>query len=416
MDQKFDSAFDSIDGHHRKSRRATVGLLIAVSVTLSACGVLGSRDSKNSPKPDTTETKAAQDKKKARVNQEFNSRFYVGAGLLASKLDPDADESVTYSVDQTQDSGASIAVGYDLSERFSLEGHIADLGEATFDPNGSVSYQVGGLSAIVYGLNKAGKRARREGLSVFGRIGVGGMKNDEKVVDYERVNDVHLLLGAGAEYGFSNGLAVRAELVAHEADAKYGQLGLIYRFGDAAGSTTGKKVPEPEKVAIPEKEETVATVEPVPEPEATVRGALDSDNDGIPDPLDQCADTKLGRPVNGTGCEVFSGVIEGVNFASASARLTDNAESILAEVAVLLRDNPELRITIEAHTDNEGPAEANLNLSKLRAVAVARYLVNHGVKGSRLRPKAFGESKPRASNTDAAGRRQNRRVEFQVIE
>lgn len=413
MDQNFSCALDSHVGDHRKSRQATVGILIALSVTLSACGVLGSRDSQKSG---DVAKKAAQDAKEAKVDQDFNSRIYAGAGVLVSRLEPDADESVTYSVDQKDDSGASFTLGYDLSERFSIEGHMADLGEATFNPNGSVGYKVGGLSAIVYGLNKAEKRARREGLSLFGRVGVGGMKNDEEVVDYERVNDVHLLLGAGAEYGFSNGLALRAELVAHEADAKYAQLGLIYRFGEAAGSPTGKKAEKPAKIAIPEKEETVAKVEPLPEPEATVRGALDSDNDGIPDPLDQCADTKLGRPVNGTGCEVFSGVIEGVNFAIASARLTDNAEAILVDVAGILRENPDLRITIEAHTDNEGSAEANLQLSKLRAVAVARYLVNNGVKGSRLRPKAFGESKPRTSNADAAGRRQNRRVEFQVIE
>jgi len=407
VDQKFSSALDSHVGGYHKSRLATVGVLIAVSVSLSACGVLGSRDTQKSG---AVATKAAEDGKKAIVDQDFNSRFYVGAGVLASKLEPDADESITYSVDQESDSGASVALGYDLSERFSIEGHIADLGEATFNPNGSVGYKVGGLSAIMYGLNKAEKRARREGLSLFGRIGVGGMKNSEKVVEYERVNDVHLLLGAGAEYGFSNKLAVRAELVAHEADAKYAQLGLIYRFGEAAGAATGKKA------AKPETDETGAQVAPLPEPEATVRGALDSDNDGIPDPIDQCADTKLGRPVNGTGCEVFGGVIEGVNFAIASAQLTDSAETILANVAVVLRENPDLRITIEAHTDNEGSAEANLQLSKLRAVAVARYLVNNGVKGSRLRPKAFGESKPRVSNADAAGRRQNRRVEFQVIE
>ena len=73
-------------------------------------------------------------------------------------------------------------------------------------------------------------------------------------------------------------------------------------------------------------------------------------------------------------------------------------------------------VSVEAHTDNQGAAAGNLELSKNRALSVARYLVSKGVSGARLKPQAFGESRPRVSNATAAGRAQNRRVEFNIVE
>ena len=60
------------------------------------------------------------------------------------------------------------------------------------------------------------------------------MRNQGDGVVFERLNDYHLLAGIGAEYGFGSGIAVRGELVAHETDAKYGQISLVYRLGSAA--------------------------------------------------------------------------------------------------------------------------------------------------------------------------------------
>ena len=120
--------------------------------------------------------------------------------------------------------------------------------------------------------------------------------------------------------------------------------------------------------------------------------------------------------MNATGCALFNGVIEGVNFESGSDRLTSSAQQILGDVATTLRNYPDIRIAVEAHTDNQGGAESNLQLSKRRAIAVARFLVEQGVAGPRLKPQAYGESQPRSSNATAEGRTMNRRVEFQVIQ
>ena len=350
----------------------------------------------------------------------FDRRVYVGGGVLVSQLEPDADAESGVELDEDTSAGGSLAVGYDLSERFSVEGHVASLGEATFLPDGDVAYQVGGLSGIVYGLNDADDRLLREGFSVFGRLGVGTMRNQADEVEFERVNDFHLLAGAGVEYGLDNGLAVRGELVAHETDARYAQLGLLYRFGEAntsarrAGAVRSAPAPSPS----PSPPEDVAGAEPtaVPSIASPTGAALDGDGDGVADAVDRCTDTRAGRPVDADGCDVLGGVVEGVGFESGSDTLTDGSRTVLSGVAETLRQFPVIDIAIEAHTDNQGAADGNLELSRRRALAVARHLANEGVEPARLRPRAFGESRPVASNATPEGRAANRRVEIAIVE
>jgi len=75
---------------------------------------------------------------------------------------------------------------------------------------------------------------------------------------------------------------------------------------------------------------------------------LDSDNDGVADAIDNCPGTALNAPVDGSGCAFFDGVIEGVNFETGSARLTDDASLILEGVSATMLQNPDIRVTIEA--------------------------------------------------------------------
>lgn len=357
------------------------------------------------------------------ADRSFDKRIYAGGGVLLSRLEPDTSQVAAVSVDDTNSGGGALMLGYDLNNRFSVEGHIADLGESTLSPDGSIAYQVAGLSGLVYGLNSREKRMNREGLAAFGRFGLGALNNDAEVVRFERVNDLHLLIGAGLEYGFENGLAARAEVLAHETDARYAQLALIYRFGTKRSQRAQPESPisaAPETAVIPDLKapSAEAEVNPVPSPEPAEREplALDADLDGVMDDVDACLNTGAGLPVDPTGCEVFGGVIEGINFVSGSADLTDGAVVVLEEVATTLRDYPAISVTIEAHTDNSGDATANLQLSRRRALTVARFLVDQGILGSRLRPQAFGESEPRATNSTEEGKAANRRVEFSVFQ
>lgn len=360
----------------------------------------------------------------------FSNRVYVGAGALVSDLDPDTSGVPGTSVDDSMSAGGSLALGYDLNHRFTVEGHVASLGDATLEPSGSIDYIVGGISGIVYGFNDRRERSRREGFSVFGRLGVGALSNDSSGVDHDMVNSVHLLAGAGFEYGLENGLGIRAELVAHEEDARYAQLGLVYRFGEASRLRSGSPVIPSESAELPaapasevELPETYVAPDPEPVSETVVEPVpvdpvpavdLDTDNDSVADARDQCPDTAAGLPVDADGCVLFDGVVEGLTFLSGSDELTDEAIAVLADVALALRDYPEVVLTIEAHTDNAGDAVDNLQLSKRRAIAVASFLVDRGISGSRLKPQAYGESRPTASNSTAEGRAANRRVEFVV--
>ena len=356
---------------------------------------------------------------------EYDGRYYVGAGALISKLEPDTDD-VPESVSDSESEGFSFTAGVDISESLGIEGYLSDLGSAELAPAGSVDYQVGGLSVLAYGLGSAKDRRERIGLMPFGRVGIGALQNEAESVRYEKVNDVHLLLGAGLEYGFDNGFAARVEVIAHETDARFAQLGLIYRFGQYGAEAANRiqnSTSQPQDTSIaastPKADPLSEEAEPAAQqPESSLVAPVvpDSDLDGVPDASDQCPDTGSGLPVRDDGCEVFNGVIEGINFETGSDSLTPDAVGVLAGVAQTLRDYPQIKVAIESHTDNRGSAIENLQLSRRRAIAVARFLVDQGISGSRLKPQAFGESTPRVSNRTAEGRAANRRVEFSVFE
>lgn len=103
----------------------------------------------------------------------------------------------------------------------------------------------------------------------------------------------------------------------------------------------------------------------------------------------------------------------GILFATGSSTLEGESTPTLQEIATMLKAHPELKLTIEGHTDNVGSAAANQTLSEQRAAAVAQYLeTNAQIDPSRLVTKGFGDTRPVAPNTTAEGRAQNRRVEL----
>lgn len=104
---------------------------------------------------------------------------------------------------------------------------------------------------------------------------------------------------------------------------------------------------------------------------------------------------------------------QGIFFDTGSDHIRPESTPTLEEIAAMLRDHGDLRLTIEGHTDNVGNAAANQTLSEQRAAAVKQYLVTRAkVDPVRLTTKGFGASKPVAPNTTAEGRQNNRRVEL----
>ncbi len=85
---------------------------------------------------------------------------------------------------------------------------------------------------------------------------------------------------------------------------------------------------------------------------------------------------------------------------------------MLDGIADYLKRNMDVRVHIEGHTDDTGPAAWNQTLSEMRAASAKAYLVSKGVDDARLTTSGVGESDPFVPNTSAENRSRNRRVEF----
>lgn len=114
-------------------------------------------------------------------------------------------------------------------------------------------------------------------------------------------------------------------------------------------------------------------------------------------------------------CSIFGVAVRKVNFLSGSAELTEQAKTALQRPARVMLEHPDLVLDVRAHTDALGSAEANMQLSQLRAQSVQQFFVAYGVQKQRLQVAGLGETEPVASNSTESGRRQNRRVEFRLL-
>lgn len=101
-----------------------------------------------------------------------------------------------------------------------------------------------------------------------------------------------------------------------------------------------------------------------------------------------------------------------VLFDTAQATLKPGAYPTIDKVAEVLKAEPDRRLTIEGHTDSVGEEGYNQELSQRRASAVRTALLERGVATEQIIATGKGESFPIASNDNAGGRQQNRRVEL----
>ncbi len=97
-----------------------------------------------------------------------------------------------------------------------------------------------------------------------------------------------------------------------------------------------------------------------------------------------------------------------------SYALRGSSRDELREMADVFNKYNDTTIVVAGHTDSKGSESYNQRLSERRANAVAGYLENLGVRGSRLDAVGYGEARPKASNSTASGRQANRRVELYV--
>ncbi|MBI6117430.1 OmpA family protein [Salegentibacter maritimus] len=146
----------------------------------------------------------------------------------------------------------------------------------------------------------------------------------------------------------------------------------------------------------------------------------DKDGDGVLDKDDDCPEV-AGTAAN-NGCpepdvEVISELNEyskTVLFDLNKATIRDDSEEALQSIADIMNEYPNTIFHIEGHTDSTGNADYNEKLSRERAASVEAWLEENGVESSRLTSEGYGESRPIATNSTAAGRQDNRRVEISL--
>lgn len=146
---------------------------------------------------------------------------------------------------------------------------------------------------------------------------------------------------------------------------------------------------------------------------AAAPAVADSDNDGVGDNQDLCADTPAGTAVDFTGCAQARPItLRGVNFKLDSAELTPESSAILDRVARTLASHPQVTVEVGGHTDSQGDAAYNLDLSARRAATVVAYLIEHGVPGESLTSRGYGETLLIDTADTPQAHATNRRVEL----
>ena len=105
-------------------------------------------------------------------------------------------------------------------------------------------------------------------------------------------------------------------------------------------------------------------------------------------------------------------VTYGITFDVGNATIKPQSMGTINEIFSIMQKYPELKFSVEGHTDNTGNAASNQTLSETRAKAVCDKLQQMGIDSNRLSTKGYGMNKPIDNNDTAEGRAKNRRVEF----
>jgi outer membrane protein OmpA-like peptidoglycan-associated protein len=108
-------------------------------------------------------------------------------------------------------------------------------------------------------------------------------------------------------------------------------------------------------------------------------------------------------------------VILPLTFLPSKPDVDADAQPLIEQVVRMLKAHPEVRLSVEGHTDDTGDATENQRLSEERARTVRALLMAGGVDGARLAAAGMGGSDPIASNNTAEGRQQNRRIELVLM-
>lgn len=172
--------------------------------------------------------------------------------------------------------------------------------------------------------------------------------------------------------------------------------------------------PEPEPVAVPEPTpEPVAADTPKPDPAVKVEPEPEPEPVAEPEPTEQ---EKAIMACQSRLNEVMEG--KSIHFSTNAAVIKEDSYPLLNEIAAVITECHDAisgGVEINGHTDSRGDDSYNMALSLRRAQAVKKYLTEHQVNATLLKPVGHGETSPIASNDTPEGMAQNRRITFTII-
>lgn len=165
----------------------------------------------------------------------------------------------------------------------------------------------------------------------------------------------------------------------------------------------------------------VASTPSKPDSIQTTPTVADTDGDGTPNSVDRCPND-AGPAIN-HGCPAIKDrdrqrlqqATLFIGFERSQAKLLPSSYPTLDTIAHILTQYPNYSLSIAGHTDSQGAVAYNLRLSRERAAAARRYLLDKGSADSRVELRGYGPSHPLTDNTTEAGSIRNRRVEFDLF-
>jgi len=101
-----------------------------------------------------------------------------------------------------------------------------------------------------------------------------------------------------------------------------------------------------------------------------------------------------------------------INFDTGKSIIKPESKEITGQIVTMMKTNPDLKVSVEGHTDNVGSPGANKTLSEERAKAVVKAITGQGVVVERLSSSGLGQDRPIGDNNTEEGRAMNRRVEL----
>ncbi|GGI26114.1 OmpA family protein [Pedobacter mendelii] len=334
-----------------------------------------------------------------------------------------------------------------------LRGEIKTLNTtSTIEQKNSINWS-GSLTAV---LNIANFSLNTENavLIPYIKAGAGYMSSDSQVGSTQVFSERegwYIPTGVGFKFGVSKGINIdlgydinfiksspTVKSAYNESRFSYAHAGLEFALGNKENSQLQNysAVADLRKQSAEESAELRKALSTAEQNAAADRAQYakdlaDDDNDGVANKFDKCPGSVSGTVVDGAGCpikvqreiiketrviteedrKVVKDAISNLEFDLGKSTIRSKSYSTLNRVAGLLVDK-NFSLKLAGHTDNTGGRELNLRLSKERAESVKAYLVSQGVNASRVEATGYGPDQPISTNKTAAGRQENRRVEF----